>query len=272
MANSKKPTTATETPAAAVAAAPAAAEKKPAAAKKAAAAPAAETPAAPAVVEKKPAAKKAAAAPAAEAAPVAAEAVAPEAPAVATDAKGRRVVTKETVREEFSSLIALINEQIDKRTASEAAPAEAAPAAGAKKNNKRKKDTGIPIKVLRSINKRLATLQNDACKMMKLKTKITRDNTNSGLLKPVGISEALSKFLKAAKYEVDPKGQYARTDITRKLHAYIKDNNLRKEEDKRIIVPDSKLAALLNYDAATASEDMTYFKLPVYLKPHFIKL
>jgi chromatin remodeling complex protein RSC6 len=185
---------------------------------------------------------------------------------VEEEKKGRRTVTKESVYADFVELITKITDEIKKRS-----PADAeAPAADATKKPKRKKDTGVPLKFLRSINKRLLTLQTDASKMMKLKTRSARDNTKSGLMKPVGISEALFKFLKEAGFEVEKSGQYARVEITRKIHSYVKDNNLRKESDKRVILPDSKLGALLKYNQATAKEEMTYFRLPQYLKSHFI--
>jgi chromatin remodeling complex protein RSC6 len=90
-------------------------------------------------------------------------------------------------------------------------------------------------------------------------------------MKPVGISEALHKFLEGAKYEVNNNTKYARVDITRMIHSYVKDNNLRLETDKRVILPDAKLSALLNFDAKTSKDPMTYFRLPQYLKSHFIK-
>lgn len=190
--------------------------------------------------------------------------------------KGRRVVSKQSVYDDFVTLITRINEEIEKRVPSTAAPATTdatattAPADAATKKPKRKKESGVPLKFLRSINKRLLTLQSDASKMMKLKNKTSRDNTKSGLMKPVGISDALFKFLKGAGFEVDKNGQYARVEITRKIHSYVKDNNLRKETDKRVILPDNKLGTLLNYNSASAKEEMTYFRLPQYLKSHFI--
>ena len=91
-------------------------------------------------------------------------------------------------------------------------------------------------------------------------------------MKPVNISENLYKFLKSAgsAYEVEKNKMYPRVEITRRIHTYVKENNLRKESDKRVIIPDGKLAELLNYDSKTATEEMTYFRLPQYLKSHFI--
>ena len=181
------------------------------------------------------------------------------------DKKARKVITKQTVFEDFGTLISKINEEITKRAVS----TETAPDESNKK--KRKLDAGVPIKFLRTVNKRLAVLQSNASKMMKLKNKSVRDNTKSGLMKPVGISEALHKFLEGAKYEVNANTKYARVDITRMIHSYVKDNNLRLETDKRVILPDAKLSALLKFDAKTSKDPMTYFRLPQYLKSHFIK-
>ena len=184
----------------------------------------------------------------------------------------RRNVTKQTVQEDFQGLINKIQEEITKRTQPvepEATTTEATSAS--KKSSKKAKETGVPIKFLRTINKRLATLQSDAMKMMKLKQKIVRNNEKSGLMKPVSISSELYKFLNAAGFDDIKNDQnYARVDITRRIHSYIFDNNLRKETDKRVILPDDKLSELLNYNKATATEEMTYFRLPQYLKKHFI--
>ena len=176
----------------------------------------------------------------------------------------RRDVTKQTVHDDFQALITKIQEEITKRTATTEGE-------DGKKSSKKTKETGVPVKFLRTINKRLATLQSDAVKMMKLKQKVVRNNEKSGLMKPVSISSALYKFLKAAGYDdIQLDQNYARVDITRRIHSYVKDNNLRKESDKRVILPDDKLSELLEYDKATATEEMTYFRLPIYLKKHFI--
>jgi hypothetical protein len=212
--------------------------------------------------------------------------------------KGRRIVSKQSVYDDFEELITKITAEISKRcppapSATEAPADGTTPAAAesASKKPKRKKDAGVPIKFLRSINKRLAVLQADATKMMKYKTPSTRDNTKSGLMKPVGISENLFKFLKSAgdKYAVDANTKYARVEITRKIHQYLKDKKLRKGEnlseaeikaikdknadakpkDFRVILPDKALSSLLNYTQGK-DEELTYFRLPQYLKSHFI--
>jgi len=217
------------------------------------------------VAEKKAASKKTEKKEEAVAAPV--EAVASVAEE-SEEKKARRQVSKQSVYDDFVQLITKIQEEIDKRAP--AAPVAEDGAASASKKTKRKKDVGVPIKFLRSINKRLATLQSDATKMMKLKTKTTRNNENSGLMKPVKISDTLFNFLKSTGFEIEKDKKYPRVEITKNIHQYVSKNDLRDPQDKRTILPDAKLAALLNYDAATAKDKMTYFRLPQYLKSHFI--
>jgi len=300
MVNNKKSTTATAT-AAATQAAPAATTVAPATPAPAATKKETKTVAATPAPEKKAPSKKSeskkseevAATPAVVATPAAAVAAPSEGD---EEKKGRRVVSKQSVYDDFEELMNKIAGEISKRcpsapAATESADGTTAPAESASKKPKRKKDAGVPIKFLRSINKRLAVLQADATKMMKYKTPSTRDNTKSGLMKPVGISENLFKFLKAAgdKYAVEANTKYARVEITRKIHQYLKDKKLRKGEhlseaeikaivdknadakpkDFRVILPDKALSTLLNYNQGK-DEELTYFRLPQYLKAHFI--
>tara|TARA_Y100000389_G_scaffold202180_1_gene246780 strand:+ start:2296 stop:2937 length:642 start_codon:yes stop_codon:yes gene_type:complete len=85
----------------------------------------------------------------------------------------------------------------------------------------------------------------------------------SGFVKPTAISKDLAKFLSVAE---DTK--MARTDVTKLITAYVKDNKLQAPNNGRKILPDKKLMALLN---CKASDEVTYFNLQKYMKPHFIK-
>lgn len=86
----------------------------------------------------------------------------------------------------------------------------------------------------------------------------------SGFQKPTGVSEELAAFL-----SLDKDIKIPRTEVTRNLTKYIKDNNLQKPEDKRIIVPDAKLGKLLG---TTDSDVVSFFNLQGYLKKHFVKV
>lgn len=83
----------------------------------------------------------------------------------------------------------------------------------------------------------------------------------SGFAKPALISDPLCQFLSV------PSGtEMARTEVTKYLTKYIKEHKLQDSDNKRIINCDSKLASLLNVNP---SDEVTYFNLQKYMKPHF---
>ena len=85
----------------------------------------------------------------------------------------------------------------------------------------------------------------------------------SGFACPAKISDELCDFLGK------PYGtEMARTEVTKYMTTYIKDNNLQNPSNKRQIVPDDKLLSLLN---VPDSEALTYFNLQKFLKEHFVK-
>lgn len=85
----------------------------------------------------------------------------------------------------------------------------------------------------------------------------------SGFVKPASISSDLAKFL-----NVSNDTKMARTDVTKLITAYVKENKLQAPDNGRKIIPDKKLMALLG---CTAKDEVTYFNLQSYMKPHFIK-
>jgi len=85
----------------------------------------------------------------------------------------------------------------------------------------------------------------------------------SGFVKPTAISKDLAKFLGVAEDTM-----IARTDVTKKITSYVKENKLQAPNNGRQILPDKKLMSLLN---CKSSDEVTYFNLQKYMKPHFIK-
>ncbi len=61
--------------------------------------------------------------------------------------------------------------------------------------------------------------------------------------------------------------QIARTEVTRALISYIKENNLQNKSNKKIILPDEKLKFLLGINQ---EQELTYFNLQKYMNKHFI--
>lgn len=85
----------------------------------------------------------------------------------------------------------------------------------------------------------------------------------SGFVKPTRISDELAKFLgKTVGTEM------ARTDVSKEINAYIRANNLQRPDNGRFIVPDAKLTTLLKLGK---NDELSYFNLQRYMKPHFIK-
>jgi chromatin remodeling complex protein RSC6 len=83
----------------------------------------------------------------------------------------------------------------------------------------------------------------------------------SGFAKPTRVSDALCEFLDM------PHGSLlARTMVTKLLNQYIKDNDLQNKEDKRRIIPNDKLRAILNLGE---HDTITYFNLQSHIKHHF---
>ena len=83
----------------------------------------------------------------------------------------------------------------------------------------------------------------------------------SGFAKPALISDSLCQFLGK------PSGtEMARTEVTKYLTQYIKQHALQDQENKRRINCDSALKSLLNVQD---NDEVTYFNLQRYMKPHF---
>lgn len=62
----------------------------------------------------------------------------------------------------------------------------------------------------------------------------------NALQKPMNLSPELEAIV--------GKGPMPRTEVTSKVWAYIKSNDLQKASDKRTIVPDAKLGAVIGND------------------------
>lgn len=111
------------------------------------------------------------------------------------------------------------------------------------------------------------TLQKAFVKLSKSKSKGKRASggnaTPSGFVKPAPLSDALATFL-----GLETGSSLPRTEVTKLVNEYVKSNNLQNPTDRRTILPDAKLKALLN---PGEDDNVTYFNLQRYLKPHFLK-
>ena len=120
----------------------------------------------------------------------------------------------------------------------------------------------LQIKQLNKIKQLEKLMKKNLKQSNKIKNKKNKPKREpSGFAKPTKISEELCQFLKK------PSGtEMARTEVTKYLTTYIKDNKLQFEQDKRVILPDSQLKKLLN---VKKGDKVTYFNLQKFMKPHF---
>jgi chromatin remodeling complex protein RSC6 len=120
---------------------------------------------------------------------------------------------------------------------------------------------------LRSLHKEINKLQKKEARKQNRKAAIAGVDgcvrKLSGFAVPTALSKELCDFLGLASDTM-----LARTEVTRMLTKYIKDNGLQVESDKRTIKPDVKLRDLLKLKDG---ETLTYFNLQTHIKHHFVK-
>lgn len=84
----------------------------------------------------------------------------------------------------------------------------------------------------------------------------------SGIAKPGYISNELCTFI-----GVSSETKMARTEVIKYINQYIKDNQLQDAQNKKVIVPDTKLRKLLRSDPK--KDEVTYFNLQKFMRPHY---
>jgi chromatin remodeling complex protein RSC6 len=84
---------------------------------------------------------------------------------------------------------------------------------------------------------------------------MSKEKKTSAFMKPVQVSETLA--------EVVGQGPMARTEVTKKLWDYIKKHKLQAHDNKRNIVPDSKLSRVLG-----SSQPIDMFKMTSKISKH----
>jgi chromatin remodeling complex protein RSC6 len=85
----------------------------------------------------------------------------------------------------------------------------------------------------------------------------------SGFAKPSKVTKELCEFMNKSEGT-----EIARTEVTRALVNYIKNNNLQNENNNKIITPDLKLKFLLGVEDG---QEVTYFNIQKFMNKHFVK-
>jgi chromatin remodeling complex protein RSC6 len=114
--------------------------------------------------------------------------------------------------------------------------------------------------VEKSVQKELKELRKT---ITKNKIKNKGNKQPSGFAKPCKVSKELCEFMNKSEGS-----EIARTEVTKYLIEYVKNNNLVNINNKKIILPDNKLKTLLGID----EQELTYFNIQKYMNKHFIHL
>ena len=126
------------------------------------------------------------------------------------------------------------------------------------------------ISLFSTVKSDFKTLEKSVSREMKLAQKASAKKRQSsgnrkpsGFVKPARISDELAAFLgKESGTEM------SRTDVSKEINAYIVKHKLKNAHNGRIIHPDAKLTKLLKVQK---DDELTFFNLQRYMKPHFAK-
>ena len=119
------------------------------------------------------------------------------------------------------------------------------------------------------IQQNIKNLEKSVKKQMKcLKKEVTKTKNKgnrqpSGFAKPTKVTKELCEFMNK-----EDGSEIARTEVTRALVSYIKQNNLENKGNSKIISPDDKLKILLGLDD---NQELTYFNIQKFMNKHFVK-
>lgn len=118
------------------------------------------------------------------------------------------------------------------------------------------------ITLSKNMNKQITKLIKQSNSKRQVKKASTSENKKSGFAKPTQLVPELYTFLGIPDTEL-----LSRTDVTRHINKYVKDNNLQKPDERKVILPDEKLGKLLN---VPDDIQLTYFNLQRYMKHLFV--
>jgi upstream activation factor subunit UAF30 len=119
-------------------------------------------------------------------------------------------------------------------------------------------DIKSSIKALAKLLRKLRTTQDDP-DGEKAKTRAS----NNGFNRPLEVSPKLRLFLGLADDEL-----ISRSEVTRRINAYVTANNLKHPDNGRVIILDEKLTELLEPPSGL---QITFLNVQKYLSPHYLK-
>ena len=120
-----------------------------------------------------------------------------------------------------------------------------------------------------NLQQSLKQLEKNVKKQMKGLKKEATKNKNKGNRKPSGFAKPSKVTKELCEFMNKTEGtEIARTEVTKALVSYIKENKLENETNSKVIQPDTKLKFLLGLEEG---EELTYFNIQKYMNKHFVK-
>lgn len=128
-------------------------------------------------------------------------------------------------------------------------------------------DLALSIKstqaMMKILGKEITKLEKSKASGGKKKSTTSSPRNPSGFASPTKMTPELCDFL-----SVPHDTLMARTEVTRKINAYIKEKDLQNPEARKFILPDDTLTKLLHLESDTK---LSYFNLQKYMKHLFVK-
>lgn len=131
------------------------------------------------------------------------------------------------------------------------------------------KDLSNLKKNLNDIQNRIKTYEKNNAKEKRQLLKQVNKNKQKGNRRPSGFAKPSKVTDELCEFMGKDKGsEIARTEVTKYLINYIKNNNLQYEGNHKIIIPDDNLKTLLSIKDGT---EVNYFNLQGLMNKHFVK-
>lgn len=120
-----------------------------------------------------------------------------------------------------------------------------------------------------NLQQNLKQLEKNMKKQIKGLKKESTKNKNKGNRKPSGFAKPSKVTKELCEFMNKTEGtEIARTEVTKALVTYIKENKLENESNSKVIKPDNKLKFLLGVEEG---QELTYFNIQKYMNKHFVK-
>ena len=120
------------------------------------------------------------------------------------------------------------------------------------------------------LQKDIRNLEKNVKKKIKTLEKEAKKNRNKGNKKPTGFASPSNVTPEICNFMNVPEGtKLARTEVTKFLIKYIKENQLQNPNQKKEINPDNALRSLLDIKK-NSNEPLTYFNLQSKMNKHFV--